>query len=69
MKAHDIAAPQIGLIVHLPETEDSYAMIGRLDCVMIGPSGKITLTVGGSDVQVEDTADIDLITPTEWSRA
>jgi hypothetical protein len=61
MKASDIAAPQIGQTVYLPETEDAYAVIGRLDSVMLGPRPNITLTIGGDPIQVPPDQDVEFL--------
>lgn len=67
MKASELFAPQIGLIVWLPETEDSHEVVGRLTALVRGPHSNVTLYLGGLECEVPGDQQIELITPGDYS--
>lgn len=66
MKASALSAAHIGVTVYLPETEDTYAVIGRLDAIVLGPRSPeafVTLWLGGLECAIPADVDVELIQP------
>lgn len=60
MIAGELKPQHIGMLVYLPEDNESYPLFGRLDAVVIKPHSRV-LHIGAMEIEIGDDVDIDLI--------